>query len=291
MKKNNCNYKAILHTASDGDSFAYKELRFDTWTSLRRYLSEWSENHPEGRYMFRGHADSSWTLEPTIDRLGVNSSQVELESLSKFQRGIPVFATAKDISFLNTPQKHLEWLAIMQHHGAATRLLDFSESPFIAAFFAMANLNTENKEKCIWALPLEVLDSKNKNDLQNELKKNTLQDIYSDLNLKSTRTAWKNILGYSNPVMQFERIFRQQGTFIYSLSDKRNFFSLLRDYFDDKTFDTTPMIKLVVKRMSRDKISQAIKDLKTMNITYSSLFPDIDGYSKDILMMQYTDIS
>lgn len=104
VKKNNCNHKTIYHTANDGDSFAYKALRFDAWTSLRRYLSEWSENHPEGHYMFRGHADSSWSLEPTIDRLGVNSSQVELESLSKFQRGIPVFAAAKDISFLNTPK-------------------------------------------------------------------------------------------------------------------------------------------------------------------------------------------
>ena len=43
----------------------------------------------------------------------------------------------------------LRCLAMMQHHGAATRLLDFSKSPFVAAFFA---LESAREEVCVYAL-------------------------------------------------------------------------------------------------------------------------------------------
>lgn len=37
----------------------------------------------------------------------------------------------------------LRCLALMQHHGGVTRLLDFTKSPFVAAFFALENATAE----------------------------------------------------------------------------------------------------------------------------------------------------
>lgn len=42
-----------------------------------------------------------------------------------------------------------QWLALMQHHGAPTRLLDFTWSPFVSAFFA---LERATKDAAIWAI-------------------------------------------------------------------------------------------------------------------------------------------
>mgnify|MGYP002626601546 FL=1 len=285
-------YSIVEHKLSD-NSFAYKELVFDSWEYLKTYLLNWDVSS-FSKYVFRGHADAKWKLEPTIERYCTNDGNtrniIEKNSIAMFQKGISIFATDKDISFLNVPEKHrhLDWLALMQHHGAATRLLDFSDSPFVASFFAMANLHTENKEKCIWAIPLQIIDDKNRSNdsLKYILEKNTLSEIYSDIRLDKSNYD-KNILGYSYLDMQFERLFRQQGCFIYSLSKQQTFESLLKNYFDDETLALTPILKLSVKAMSRTDIGIAIKDLKQMNITYSSLFPDIDGFSKDILTMQY----
>src|SRR5207247_1327002 len=37
------------------------------------------------------------------------------------------------------PDTELEWLALIQHHGGPTRLVDFTRSPFVGAFFAIEN--------------------------------------------------------------------------------------------------------------------------------------------------------
>lgn len=54
-------------------------------------------------------------------------------------------------------EEKLEWLALMQHNGLPTRLLDWSESPLVAAFFAV-----ERKEgdSAVWMLNPEKLNQK-----------------------------------------------------------------------------------------------------------------------------------
>lgn len=276
----------VEHKESDSQkSFSYVELVFDSWNELKAYLLNFREENPQGGYVFRGHANDDWELKPTIDRLdSVDAIATEKKALEDFKKDIAIFAGAKDVSILNTPNTDLKWLALMQHHGAATRLLDFSDSPFIATFFSMASTNSAGKDKCIWAIPLLTIDKTNFRFNVNRAK--TLSMIYEEFRVDRSQNL--DILGHSYLDRQFERLFRQQGDFLYSLSSAKPFSALLHNYFNDESlWNDFPLLKLTLKNVGKETIGQAVRDLKSMNITYSSLFPDIDGFSKDILISEY----
>lgn len=270
------------------NSFAYKEIFFDSWNEMKEYLFSFSTQNEKVKYVFRGHADSEWKLQPTIDRLKLEDPvSTESKAIVDFKKDITIFTQTNEISFLDYPknndEKDLNWLALMQHHGAATRLLDFSDSPFIATFFAMSNVYVKEKEKCIWAIPLNLIDKKNTTIITE--RGSSLDKIYE--NLKVDKSRKYDILGYSYLNKQFERLFRQQGCFIYSMSSNESFYDLLGVYFDNSSLENSSLLKITLKtNNNEEEILSAISDLKFMNITYSSLFPDLDGFSKDILLSE-----
>ena len=97
-----------------------------------------SMNELPNNFIYRGHADSSWKLESTLERtIGDNWSS---ELAKKFEdHYLNLFKSKYHIYNGNEhePKSKLAWLSVMQHYGAPTRLIDFTESPYIALYFAL----------------------------------------------------------------------------------------------------------------------------------------------------------
>lgn len=100
----------------------------------------------------RGHADSSWTLQPHYDRL--QNPLKETELLNKFRQNANLLLD-------NAPRNPFDfgWMFLMQHYGVPTRLLDWTESPLVALYFAVEDRNPKNQKKdgALWILfPIEL---------------------------------------------------------------------------------------------------------------------------------------
>ena len=117
------------------------------------------------RYIFGGHPDARWSLSTTLDRFvqqsgvsdRVTAQQMLLAEFAKEAVGIvdPRLAMAEH-------QMRLELLA--RHRGLPTTILDWTRSPYVAAFFAFGGIPAahavELEKVAIWRLDLSLLDAR-----------------------------------------------------------------------------------------------------------------------------------
>jgi hypothetical protein len=93
---------------------------------------------------WRGHGVAEWLLRPHVFRRDFN----ERALMGYFQMRAPTRSHAR------TPEPHdyFGWLFLAQHYGLPTRLLDWTENPLVALYFAVEGEGERDKDGCIWAL-------------------------------------------------------------------------------------------------------------------------------------------
>jgi hypothetical protein len=127
---------------SDGATYgravaARKTTTIRSWLDLARL----AEDSAADDWIFRGESLAGEPLRPGAGRVPVGPGTPRGMRFDVGDERVALERFKSDaLPYLDRtppPEHHLEWLAIAQHHGMRTRLLDWSESLLIAAFFAV----------------------------------------------------------------------------------------------------------------------------------------------------------
>lgn len=236
----------------------------------------------KSHWMFRGHASESWLLESTLER-SLKSIEWDPEiakvteeyCLFEFKARAHHYVAQED---LPTTSK-LGWLSLMQHHGVPTRLLDFTELPFVALFFAFDGIQATSENACaIWAIDyralakksIEIINKTNKNSSLTYEEIQTKQDeIFEVIDKKSYDVLWTTEPGRFNL-----RLERQRGSFLVSGNIRVRLSELLDSQMNEDTFK-----KIVIPTSLANDVYLV---LKKMGINNARLFSNIDGLGKDV---------
>ena len=123
-----------------------EEIRIGGWSELHEalYADAWNDELGVHRsnYAFRGRPLASENLATSLARLGGDAQAIERPLLRQFRK----YAARDEVPVDST----WNWLALAQHHGLPTRLLDWTYSPYVALHFATARATAFEEDGAVW---------------------------------------------------------------------------------------------------------------------------------------------
>jgi hypothetical protein len=268
----------------------YGEVKIVRWKYFMDYVHQ--EMLDYQTYIWRGHRRDNWILEPTIDRL-IKEKNIPLSKAHQFRNAhLDRFKyAARGRRGLNPPKIESEndWWALGQHYGLATPLLDWTASPFVAAYFAFIDSSHEQtNHRAIYALHRPSVEEKVKEILKAE-KENFEQKKREAETKRNSKPGMIDLAAMyfggkpsQNPQVEFIRPMSDEN---YRLVNQGGLFTRApngmdleawtkKNFFGAKGYN---LMKILIPNKDREA---CLKTLNRMNINHLTLFPDLYGASK-----------
>ena len=251
-----------------------EETEIQSWEDFDYLLGK---NHYR-QWIYRGQSDSSWNMESSIHRAFENAQSIhalgqgqekklnrrshEIVMLDKFKCNAHLY-----LNHLPQQEDDFSWLSLMQHHGAPTRLLDFSFSFYVALYFA---LESGENDASIYCINHDSI----KNDDDFYFGEERLE-VYKRI-LDGQKNKDDECLFAFEPTFSNQRILSQQGLFVATNTLKYTHEKILNDYQIHKE----DAFKIIIPKELR---LMGLKKLHQMNINSTNIYPGLDGFSKSLI--------
>jgi hypothetical protein len=200
--------------------------------------------------LYRGQGLDKALL-PKIARYEVkNVENIEREMLEDFQ-------SRSTHLIEHHPGNSWDWLALAQHHGMATRLLDWTENPLIALWFSIMSQTDirDTDYSVVWGFKVPSKDIVASTEQMDSIKEGTTKVF--------------------KPNHITKRITAQFGWFTVHSADRQKHFVP----FEQHTDYSKHLFKI---KVNSSCFSECKKRLHNYGINSASMYPDIDGLAKHV---------
>lgn len=257
------------------DKRSFSERPIHSWRDFLRIREGFSD-----RWVFRGQS-SDYPLMTSLERACNDycvdlkkAPGIELQLIRDFRRRYS--GDDRNLVLEDT----LYCLALMQHHGAPTRLLDWTYSPFVAAYFALEKaLSSSPVVWCLngdWCHRQACLVAG-----ENLIRKRNIDKTRNDMSFIPLYMRKKRLklVFLENPFLFNERLIIQQGVFLCPGNISVPLEDNLRQL--NAWTDNNSIVKLRFD-MGRENYLNAIQELLHMNVGRANLFPGLDGFAQSL---------
>jgi hypothetical protein len=243
----------LMHEHTAESWLELHELLFaDTWNEdLRLFRSS---------FAYRGCSDAGADLSSGLDRLG-GDGELERQLMRAFRKYAAQDSVPHDTDW--------DWLALGQHHGLPTRLLDWTYSPYVALHFATQNTTKYDRDGAVWCIDYARAHERLPEELRRPLRHEGAQVFTTEL-LAEAVPELQDLDRYEADFV----LFVEPPSFDARIVNQYALFSVVsRPGAQLEQLARRIVIPAGLKWEVRDKLDQA-------NVTERVLFPGLDGISR-----------
>ena len=248
-----------------------KPITVHEWGQLIEEIAKCMQTHHDVGLWWRGQANSKWDLVPGTYR--GSAKKFEQTRCNNF-----ILKGKSRHSVTPAHNDYVSWLFLMQHYRLHTRLLDWTESPLIALYFAIAEAESEKRSAALWGLNPSKLNSCQAGREGTDIilpRAPAVLPIIKDAFEFSNVPHSQKILAIAVEEFDIRHMVQMSACTIHGVSTPSN------QLGESDQF----LVKLEIPAKDREVFKQG---LQMLGINRSMLFPDLENLAKELNSKTFT---